>query len=161
MHILVTADTLGGVWTYTQELITGLHARGHRVTLVSFGDIPSPEKSAWLNGLERVDFRPTAFRLEWMQDSADDLEASSKFLLNVIDEVRPELLHFSQFYFGDIACDVPRLVVAHSDVCTWWQAVHGKQPPESEWMRSYRGAVGRTVSGADALIAPRSEEHTS
>ena len=23
MHILVTADTLGGVWTYTRELVTG------------------------------------------------------------------------------------------------------------------------------------------
>ena len=41
MHILVTADTLGGVWTYTRELVTGL-ALGHdRVTLVSFGDIPT------------------------------------------------------------------------------------------------------------------------
>ena len=31
MHILVTADTLGGVWTYTRELVTGLAGRGIRV----------------------------------------------------------------------------------------------------------------------------------
>jgi hypothetical protein len=45
MHILVTADTLGGVWTYTQELVTGLLRRGEQVTLVSFGYshyIPGP-----------------------------------------------------------------------------------------------------------------------
>ena len=40
MHILVTADTLGGVWTYTRELVTGLVLGHGRVTLVSFGDIP-------------------------------------------------------------------------------------------------------------------------
>ncbi len=33
MHILVTADTLGGVWTYTRELVTGLVRHGERVTL--------------------------------------------------------------------------------------------------------------------------------
>src|SRR5689334_13561947 len=115
MHVLVTADTLGGVWTYTRELVTGLHARGHRVTLVSLGEIPTPEQSAWLNGLDRVDFRSTAFRLEWMQDSEADLRASSDFLLALIDEVRPDLLHFNQFYYGDLSCDLPRLVVAHSD----------------------------------------------
>ena len=42
MHVLITADTVGGVWTYTRELACGLLHRGHRVTLVSFGRIPSP-----------------------------------------------------------------------------------------------------------------------
>ena len=69
MHILVTSDTLGGVWTYTRELVTGLHARGHRLTLVSFGNIPSPQEADWITSLGGVDFRPTAFRLEWMQEA--------------------------------------------------------------------------------------------
>ena len=41
MHVLVTADTVGGVWTYTRELVTGLATRGIHVTLVSFGGIPT------------------------------------------------------------------------------------------------------------------------
>ncbi len=45
MHVLVTADTVGGVWTYTRELVTGLAARGIRVTLVSFGGIPTATQS--------------------------------------------------------------------------------------------------------------------
>ncbi len=44
MHVLVTTDTLSGVWTYTRELVTGLISRGARVTLVSFGDIPGPSE---------------------------------------------------------------------------------------------------------------------
>src|SRR5208282_331116 len=37
MHVLITTDTVGGVWNYTRELVTGLSRRGIRVTLVSFG----------------------------------------------------------------------------------------------------------------------------
>ena len=42
MHVLVTADSLSGSWTYARELVTGLVTRGVRVTLVSFGAIPLP-----------------------------------------------------------------------------------------------------------------------
>lgn len=154
MHILVTADTLGGVWTYTRELVSGLSARGHRVTLVSFGDIPSMQQAAWIAALENVDYRPTAFRLEWMQDSESDLAASAEYLRAVIAEVQPDLLHLSQFYYGDLECHVPRVVVAHSDVVTWWLAVHGKEPPAGAWMDSYRAAVQRTVKGATEVVAP-------
>ncbi len=73
MHILVTADTVGGVWTYTRELVTGLAMRGIRVTLVSFGGIPTAAQSAWLEGLSDVTYFPTAFRLEWMQNATADL----------------------------------------------------------------------------------------
>ena len=45
MRALVTADTVGGVWTYTRELVTGLSQRGVDVTLVSFGEIPSATQS--------------------------------------------------------------------------------------------------------------------
>ena len=48
MHVLVTADTVGGVWTYTRELVTGLARRGIRVTLVSFGEIPAAKQTEWL-----------------------------------------------------------------------------------------------------------------
>src|ERR1051326_3324209 len=107
MHILVTADTLGGVWTYTRELVTGLVRRGVKVTLVSFGDIPSAAQTRWLDALPQVDFRPTAFKLEWMQDSEADMDASSQYLTQVIDDVKPDLLHFNQFYYGALPGDIP------------------------------------------------------
>jgi glycogen synthase len=93
MHVLVTADTVGGVWTYTRELVTGLAQRGIRVTLVSFGEIPAASQTEWLTALGTVDFYPTAFRLEWMQDAEDDLKASSDYLLRIINEKKPDLLH--------------------------------------------------------------------
>ena len=69
MHVLMTSDTLGGVWTYTQELVRGLVSRGHRVTLVTVGNVPRPEQTSWMAELSGLDFRPSAYRLEWMQKS--------------------------------------------------------------------------------------------
>src|SRR5215831_19229026 len=116
MHILVTADTIGGVWTYTRELVSGLIRCGLKVTLVSFGDIPRPEQTEWMEGLAALDYHPTAFKLEWMQDCESDLAASADYLLSIVREAKPDLLHLSQFYYGGLPCSVPRVVVAHSDV---------------------------------------------
>ena len=154
MHILVTADTLGGVWTYTRELVTGLLRRGERVTLVSFGNIPTPAQTRWMDALENFHYRPTAFKLEWMLDSEADMAASAQYLQAVIEETRPDLLHLSQFYYGSLDCDLPRVVVAHSDVVSWWMAVHGKEPPETDWLSWYRKVVRRGLQQATAVIAP-------
>jgi glycosyltransferase involved in cell wall biosynthesis len=154
MRVLVTADTAGGVWTYTRELVTGLVERGVTVTLVSFGGTPSLGQTRWMERLRGLAYYPTAFKLEWMQDSAADMEASSAHLLAIIRQSKPDLLHFSQFYFGSLECDLPRIVVAHSDVVSWWVAVHGHEPPESSWMRWYREVVARGLAGATAVVAP-------
>jgi glycogen(starch) synthase len=49
---------------------------------------------------------------------------------------------------------VPRIVVAHSDVVSWWVAVHGKEPDDTPWMRTYRGHVTRGLRAADLVVAP-------
>ncbi|HTK95004.1 MAG TPA: glycosyltransferase family 4 protein [Terriglobales bacterium] len=153
-HVLVTADTIGGVWTYARELVTGLAKRGVRVTLVSFGEIPKPDQTQWLEGLPNVEFRPTAFKLEWMQDVEADLEASAEYLACVVSEVKPDLLHLNQFYYGALPVDVPRVVVAHSDVVSWWMTVHGTEPPDSAWIRWYRQSLQRGIAEATAVVAP-------
>src|SRR6202011_421721 len=119
MHILLTADTVGGVWTYTQELVRGLIRRGNRVTLISFGGLPRAEQTAWMDDLPDLDYRPTRYRLEWMQESENDVEESKSYLESLIRQVRPDILHFNQYCYGNIQVDVPRIVVAHSDVVSW------------------------------------------
>ena len=154
MHILVTADTVGGVWTYARELVSGLVRRGARVTLVSFGEIPTATQTEWMDGLRNFDFHPTAFRLEWMQEAAVDIEASTGYLQSVIEEVKPDLLHLNQFCYGAIDSTIPKLVVAHSDVVSWWRAVKGIEPPADGWNLWYRGVVRQGLAGADAVVAP-------
>jgi glycogen synthase len=153
MHVLMTADTVGGVWTYTQDLVGELVRNGVQVTLVSFGGLPSSEQTEWLRDLPEVDYRPTSLRLEWMREAAGDVEIARQYLTEVVRQVRPDLLHCNQFSFGSIQAEIPRVVVAHSDVVSWWISVHGNQPPENEWAW-YRREVQNGLQGADLVIAP-------
>lgn len=154
MHALVTADTVGGVWMYARELVSGLCRRGVHVTLVSFGEIPTPQQMEWMDDLPDLDFRPTGFHLEWMQDAEQDLALSSEYLASVITEVKPDIVHLNQYCYGALDVDVPKLVVAHSDVVSWWVAVHGEEPRETKWFRWYRDTVTAGLSGANAVVAP-------
>ena len=47
MRVLMTTDTVGGVWTFTQELSLGLLNKGCAVALVSLGRKPAPAQAAW------------------------------------------------------------------------------------------------------------------
>jgi glycosyltransferase involved in cell wall biosynthesis len=154
VHVLVTADTISGSWTYTRELVTGLVTRGVRVTLVSFGEIPLPDQTAWMNLLHGLEYRPTAFRLEWMDDAPRDLPESSEFLAALVREVCPDLLHLHQFCHGDLPVSVPRVVMVHGDLISWSQAVQGCTPRPTRWMKWYRDSVIRGIAAADAVVAP-------
>ena len=154
MHVLMTTDTVGGVWTYTQELVSGLVRRGIRVTLVSMGGLPKAEQTAWMESLWSLNYLPTTFRLEWMQNSEQAVEESRKYLEKIIRDVRPDLLHFNQYCYGTLSPGLPRIVVAHSDLVSWWIAVHGEEPSDSYWMRWYRDIVTSGLSSADVVAAP-------
>ena len=156
MHVLVTADTLSGSWTYSRELVTGLVTRGVRVTLVSFGEIPLPEQTMWMDHLHGLDYRPTAFRLEWMQDAEQDLPESSAFLAAVVRELRPDVLHLNQFCYGDLPVDVPRVVMAHGDLLSWKRAGRngGGIPRSGRPTKWYYDTVLRGILTADAVVAP-------
>src|SRR5216684_7507665 len=154
VHVLVTADTLSSVWTYTRELVSGLVSRGVRVTLVSLGEIPMPQQISWMDNLHGLEYRPTAFRLNWMQEGEYDLEDSSSYITALVRELKPDLLHLNQLCYGCLPVDVPRIVVAHGDLISWWKAVHGHEPKPSHWLRWYRGVVTRGVSKASAVVAP-------
>jgi len=154
MHVLVTADTMSGAWTYTRELVTGLVTRGVRVTLVSFGEIPLPEQTAWMETLHGLDYHPTAFRLEWMHEAEHDLADSTRFLLTLVRELRPDVLHLNQFCYGNLPANVPRVVMANGDLITWTQSVEGYTPRPTRWLKWYRNLVNRGIVSADAVVAP-------
>lgn len=154
MHILVTSDTLNGNWTYARELVSGLITRGMRVTLVSFGEIPLPEQTAWMDRLHGLSYHPTAFRLDWMEDGQHDFEEASAYLSSLLKETKADIFHSNHIAYGALPTSVPRVVVAHGDLITWWKAVHGREPKDSEWLRWYRHTIAKGLSAASAVVAP-------
>ena len=152
MRVLVTADTFSGVWTYSRELVSGLVTHGAQVTLVSFGEIPLPHQTAWMDGLHGLTFHPTAFRLDWMQEGEQDFHAAADYLCEIIRDTRPDFLHLNQLSFGALPVATPRLVVAHGDLITWWMTIHGHEPAPSSWLNWYRESIVAGLKRADAVV---------
>src|SRR5215472_7668251 len=145
---------MSGSWTFARELVIGLVTRGVRVTLVSFGDIPLPDQTSWMDHLHGLDYHPTAFRLEWMQEAEEDLPESSAFLMSLVEELRPDILHLNQFCYGNLPVDIPRVVMAQGDLITWTQAVHDAPTRPGYSLNWYRRTVLNGLACADAVVAP-------
>ena len=150
--ILLTADCVGGVWTYATELATALAARGIQVHLASMGAPLQAHQREMLQGRDGIELHESEFALEWMPDPWRDVDAAGEWLLALEHRLRPDLVHLNQFAFGALPFRAPRLVVGHSCVLSWWRAVHGVDAPP-EW-DVYRARVRAGLRGADLVAAP-------
>jgi glycosyltransferase involved in cell wall biosynthesis len=150
--VLMTADTVGGVWTYAVELARELAARGFRVAIAAMGAPVAAHQHEQLAGCQGVTVIDGGFRLEWMQDPWQQVAAAGEWLLALERDLRPDLVHLNQFAFGSLPFRAPKLVVAHSCVASWWRAVHGEAAPAG-W-DTYRLRVAQGLLGAARVAAP-------
>ncbi len=148
----MTTDTVGGVLTYSIDLIRGLRRHDVEIVLATFGPRPSAEQRRRIAGAGVGAVHETDLALEWMPDPWRDVQAAQELLLELEAEVRPDVVHLNAFAPGRAPFHAPALVVGHSCVWSWWNAVHGQAPPP-EWNR-YRAAVRAGLRGADAVVAP-------
>ena len=159
MRVLLTTDTVGGVWTFTRELTEGLLQQGHSVALVSFGRSPSPEQSNWADEVssrhpQNFRFSPFDIPLEWMADNERAFSEGKAALSRVINQFVPDLLHANQFCFGALAGSLPRLITAHSDVLSWAAACRLQGLDASPWLEQYTQLVQHGLDAANAVVAP-------
>jgi glycogen synthase len=152
MHILMTTDTVGGVWNYCVELIRALLPLDIHVTLASMGPPPGASQLAALAGLDNVELVLGSYKLEWMADSDDDLGRAGEWLLELERSKRPDLVHLNGYTHGALPWRAPALIVGHSCVLSWWRAVHQREAPAS-WDR-YRERVRAGLAHARAVVAP-------
>lgn len=150
--ILMTADTLGGVWTYAVELARILGQQGIGVILATMGGPLTKDQRADLKGLPDLELRESRFKLEWMDEPWEDVQKAGEWLLRIEDERSPDVIHLNGYAHGALPWRAPRLVVAHSCVLSWWQAVRGEPAPR-QWDR-YRAEASRGIRAADAVVAP-------
>jgi glycogen synthase len=148
----MTADTVGGVWTYALDLAAALGAHGVEVALATMGAPLSPTQRAAVRAVPTVEVYPSEYKLEWMADPWDDVARAGDWLLGLEARLRPDVIHLNGYVHGALAWQAPRLVVGHSCVLSWWEAVHGASAP-AEW-EPYRQAVRRGLQAADLVIAP-------
>lgn len=151
-HILMTADTIGGVWIYALDLCASLGRYGITVTLVSTGQLPDESKMAEVRRLDNVMLVPTAYRTEWMENCEDDLRQLGEELLRIERDVDPDIVHMNGFGHAGLSFQAPAVVVAHSCVSSWWK--HCRSTPLPGSWAAYEARVSQCVAEADALVAP-------
>lgn len=148
----MTADAVGGVWTYALELAAVLQPHGLEVVLAAMGPAMDAGQRRELARSPVVAVHEGGFALEWMADPWTEVDAAGDWLLQLGHDVAPDLVHLNGFAHAALAWPAPTVVVAHSDVASWWQAVHGHAPPPS-W-DEYRRRVAEGLGAATAVVAP-------
>lgn len=159
MRVLLTTDTIGGVWTYTKELTEGLLEQSHSVSLISFGRLPSAGQRAWCSDTrsrfgDKFHYTPSDLPLEWMDPNQSAYSDGELLLLETLQSFPADVLHSNQFCFGRLPVSVPKLVTAHSDVLSWAKACLPQGLEASLWLDTYQALVQGGLSGADAVVAP-------
>jgi glycogen(starch) synthase len=152
LHILMTADAVGGVWTYALELARALEPHDVTITLATMGAMPSREQRREAAELSHVDLRESRYALEWMDEPWSDVNAAGAWLLDLSASVRPDVLHFNGYAHAALPWNAPGLVVVHSCVLSWWCAVKGEAAPRT--YTEYRRRVEMGLRAAKMIVAP-------
>ncbi|CAN5906851.1 glycosyltransferase family 4 protein [soil metagenome] len=148
----MTADTVGGVWTYALELIRALALFGAEVHLATMGGELQECQQQEADQLPNLTLYPSSFKLEWMDSPWEDLQEAEAWLLQLNEIVEPDLVHLNTLAFADLAWGKPVVQVVHSCVLSWWKAVKKEEAPAS-WDR-YKAVVTESLQAADLVVAP-------
>lgn len=152
MKVLMTADTVGGVWNYSLELAAALAAHDVELVIATMGAPLTPDQWRDAGALDNVDIVESSYRLEWMPDPWDDVDAAGRWLLALANARRVDLAHLNGYAHAALDWGIPTCVVAHSCVLSWWREVKGAAAPEL-WAR-YRCEVSAGLRAADTIVAP-------
>ncbi|HZF68514.1 MAG TPA: glycosyltransferase family 4 protein [Gemmatirosa sp.] len=151
LTVLMTVDAVGGVWTYALELARAL-GPATRVHVAVLGPGPDAAQRAEAMTVPGLALHHLECALEWMDEPWDDVARAGEWLLSLERALGPDVVHLNGFAHGALPWRAPAVVVAHSCVCSWWEAVHGVPAPAA-WDR-YRAAVRAGIAAADLVVAP-------
>lgn len=152
LSVLMTTDTVGGVWTYTCELVRALAPFGVDVTIATMGREPNESQRREAAALSNARLVASKFALEWMPDPWPDVDRAAGWLLELAARARPDIVHVNGYAHAALPFDVPVISVAHSCVCSWFRAVR-RAPAPPEW-NEYRRRVTAGLMAADRVVAP-------
>jgi glycogen synthase len=150
LKVLMTADTVGGVWSYTVGLCAALPEI--RFVVATMGPRPGHTQREEVARLDNVVLEEGDYRLEWMADGGADFAESRDWLVGLIARHGIDLVHLNGYAHACLGANLPVLVVAHSDVLSWWEAVHQCAAPP-EWDR-YRRRTAAGLAAATRIAAP-------
>jgi glycosyltransferase involved in cell wall biosynthesis len=152
IKILMTADTIGGVWTYTMTLCEALKPYNVEIHLVTMGKWLNDSQNKQIRQLDNVILYESSLKLEWMEDPWDEIKIGEDWIAEIYRKVRPDIMHFNNYAQVSNEWQCAIVTVFHSCMHTWYTAVKQEKPPE-EWER-YRKMLNKALFLSDVVVFP-------
>lgn len=151
-RLLMTADAVGGVWTYALDLARAMGSKGIGIAMATMGRRPDRAQRSAARRVPNLELFESTFKLEWMDDPWADVRLAGDWLLELSARVRPDIVHLNGYVHAALPWPAPTIVVGHSCVMSWWEAVKRERAPAS-WDR-YREEVQRGLAAANLVVCP-------
>lgn len=154
IKILMTADTVGGVWTYATGLAWALAQSGADVHLVTMGPRPRTDQLEMLPSSVQV--IESDLSLEWQDPEGKNIAYAREFLGAIERRIKPDIIHLNSYREATYGWHAPVIVVAHSCVNSWGAACHDTAFLSEPRWRCYTELVAEGLDKADAWVSPTS-----
>lgn len=158
IRILMTTDTVGGVWTYSCALASSLAASGAEVFLVTLGPRARADQHTMLRDVG-VHLVETDLALEWQDPEGQNIPEARRVLAELQARHRPDIIHLNSFREASFAWCAPTVLVAHSCVNSWALACRDTTWLAEPGWRRYTERVAAALDAADAWVCPSQAFH--
>lgn len=149
----MTADAVGGVWTYVIDMAGGLARAGVETTLVVMGPSPSEDQAAQARAVPGLELIDTCLPLDWLATEPAEILEVGAALRGLARGQGVDLVHLNSPSLAAVGgFPVPVVGVCHSCTATWWSAVKdGPMPDSFRWKSQL---LWQGMMACDVLAAP-------
>lgn len=153
MRLLMTADAVGGVWTYALGLAAGLHRHGVATTLAVLGPAPDARQRQDAGSIPGLTLFETGAALDWLADDEAAVREMAVVVAHLARQSGADVVQLNTPALAGLAAfGVPVVGACHSCLATWWDAVRGDAlPADFQWRTAL---LARGYAACDALVAP-------
>ncbi|HEX2983808.1 MAG TPA: hypothetical protein VHO28_09730 [Ignavibacteriales bacterium] len=115
-RILMTADPIGGIWSFSLDLAGELSKHNVDVHLAVMGGPLNARQKREAEILPNLRIYESSYKLEWMNEPWQDVDEAGGWLLNLEGEIEPDIIHLNGYSHASFSFSAPKLIVAHSCV---------------------------------------------
>jgi glycosyltransferase involved in cell wall biosynthesis len=149
----MTADAVGGVWTYALDLAGALAPFGVETTLAVLGPAPGEAAKREARTIAGLDLIETGLPLDWTAATPDDIAQAGEAVADLAADSGADLVQLnSPSLAAGRRFPAPVVGACHSCLATWWTAVRGGAMPDDFRWRARAHREG--LVACHALVAP-------
>lgn len=95
MRVLITADAVGGVWTYALDLARGLAPHGVETLLAVTGPSPTPDQRRTAASIPSLTLIDTGLPLDWLAETAQEVARAGDAVMRLAATHGADLIHLN------------------------------------------------------------------